>query len=356
MSHVINTNQGRGVSSVNGAQGAVEIGGRNLFAMSKSAVGYINKDTGNITSNVSNGETTSDYIPVDPGDVLTVQTWATANDYDANNNYYMIDYMLYSEQNAASNIGISRRYNGGVPGFNYAVIRINEIPIDAKYIRIDARLYSDGKIKVERGNVATDWTPAPEDKLDAPTNNGFRELTFNVGSDIQAGWRRVCKFRQKSFTCHNFLMFTGGNYSAIRPTTALISVVSDLYYFSAKVLNCSALGEWRKIRLVPTDIAGQCWLDIYCAAQAGAVNNRTILFVGNVDIIDVVTDSPLPLVSDAAAGAVEIEFAPSAASDAPLEGPSMADMDMDDMRQAGGYYDLYVVSVLPALIGGVRHG
>lgn len=152
-----------------GAAQAVEVGGRNLFILCNSVSGYLNDNSdGTILppSSSSINERTSDYIQVEKGEILTIQTWATALSGIVYGRY-MFDYQWFKEKSPESHIGNKTRFTGGELGFNHAIGITNPAPDEAKYIRVDARFYSDGKIKVERGSIATDWTPAPEDAFEA---------------------------------------------------------------------------------------------------------------------------------------------------------------------------------------------
>lgn len=153
-----------------------EVDGRNLFVMGNSEVGYIEVgQPDGVVHAVANGERISEFIPVSEGDVFTLQSWATA--FDVTYAPYMIDYCWYSEKDGSKNIGNSIRHIGGVSSaFNHAAITTNPAPHEAKYMRVDARLYLDGKIKVERGTIATPWTPAPEDVVTKTPYDIFEAL------------------------------------------------------------------------------------------------------------------------------------------------------------------------------------
>ena len=136
----------------------LEIGGRNLCIESKYVDGYI--DTyGNIAAQASTTkERTTDFIDVIPGEKLTAQYWVTLYEsactpwhayayYDANNTMVgtrVANGYSYTEENSH---------------ISYNLV----VPAGVSYIRLSMRTYRDGKMKLERGNIATDWSPAPED-------------------------------------------------------------------------------------------------------------------------------------------------------------------------------------------------
>lgn len=54
-------------------------------------------------------------------------------------------------------------------------------------------------IKLEKGNVATDWTPAPEDKIEIADVNGLQDITNNnqytKAHLTSQGWYRIAKYK-----------------------------------------------------------------------------------------------------------------------------------------------------------------
>jgi hypothetical protein len=132
----------------------LQIGGTNLFITSTSVDGYITT-TGDIDGHL--GFYTSDYIEIDSGQEYTlsrvedtsisgaiVDAWRIAW-YDKNKTY--INRAAYTE-----------------------LIKTLKFVDTAKYIRVSAGKLS--RIKVEKGNRATDWSPAPQDvdiKIDSAT-------------------------------------------------------------------------------------------------------------------------------------------------------------------------------------------
>lgn len=132
-------------STING----IAIGGRNLIVQKDAAIGWVN-NTGTVTSDA--GYKVSGYIPVTPGDVLIFQLWPV------NSQKLWIDDTYFS--------GESKEYIGGYDGEYITtdhVVKKYVIPENATYVRI-SYTWADGfKVKLERGNTPTDWTPAPED-------------------------------------------------------------------------------------------------------------------------------------------------------------------------------------------------
>lgn len=128
----------------------VNVGGRNYFALSKTTLGYVN-NSGAITGD--NSWIASDFIPVSPGEVWIFQAF----DNDISGNWYDTTYF-----------DASKAYAGGYDGeyFDYPyLIDKFTIPANVAYIRVSVRSNTNATVryKLEKGNKATDWTPAPED-------------------------------------------------------------------------------------------------------------------------------------------------------------------------------------------------
>lgn len=140
----------------------ISVGGRNLVVASKISNGYLagNGTTGAMDATRKEGY--SDYIPVSSGESLVFQAWVTVT--DSSTEYLWMAYEFYNSSKAY--IG-SRptKYHGTVlaDGRTHNSFDGITVPSDAAYIRVTMRRYNDGVMKLERGNKATDWSPAPED-------------------------------------------------------------------------------------------------------------------------------------------------------------------------------------------------
>ena len=69
-------------------------------------------------------------------------------------------------------------------GLCHATFDLIVVPEGAAYIRVSARMFEDGRIKVERGNKPTDWTPAPEDMATAETVSAIDTRLISAESTI----------------------------------------------------------------------------------------------------------------------------------------------------------------------------
>ena len=155
--------------------GTVEIGGINHFIISNSQKGFLGSAGIINSANAIQKEITSDFIDIEPAENLIFQHWVTV---PLNGQCW----------HAWQFFDVNKRAIGGRPtGKNaYNIYKsvtnchnVNYIkaPENAYYIRISARMYEDGKIKLERGNIPTEWTPADEDTQETINSKADQGLT-----------------------------------------------------------------------------------------------------------------------------------------------------------------------------------
>jgi len=142
----------------------LQLGGRNLYIERDAVDGYINASTGGVTTmSTTNREQMSDFIPVTPGEKLIFQAWAITT---ATGSAAGALWMAYAFYNSEQTYLGSRpaKYDGTVlpDDYTYNIYEIT-VPAGAAFMRCSYRRVNGGRVKVERGNIPTDWTPAPED-------------------------------------------------------------------------------------------------------------------------------------------------------------------------------------------------
>ena len=164
----------------------VEIGGRNYYIIKDSIDGYIDS-SGTITNpSAVNKERTSDYIEVTPGENIYFQMWVTPEPV-SQNNYLWMAYQFYGSDKSVvgSRPSKTKGANTGTLQFDFFKMTV---PENAAYLRVSGRFYNDGRIKVERGTLPTDWTPAPED-TDVNIEIGGRNYISNlVANWVNGSW------------------------------------------------------------------------------------------------------------------------------------------------------------------------
>lgn len=154
----------------------VQVGGRNLYIISKATKGYTTIYSEEIHASTEANEYTSDFIPVSANEKYIFQGWVTVPE----GGYPWHSYHYYGADK--HKIGGPYYFESNTPltgkqhYAEHVTVPDNE---NIAYIRISARLYDDGKIKFEQGNVATDYTLAPEDLDEQINNKADEEFTTN---------------------------------------------------------------------------------------------------------------------------------------------------------------------------------
>nr|DAI28238.1 MAG TPA: tail protein [Caudoviricetes sp.] len=132
------------------------LGNENLFVLKKASPGYLSGGKSLGPAGIPN-EKTSDFIAVTPDEKVTFQIWVTV----PKGGQAWRAWQFYTKEKEL----LSTRQVSGyevVEGKQYARHLIT-VPANASFIRVSARMYADGLIKVERSDAFSDWTPSIED-------------------------------------------------------------------------------------------------------------------------------------------------------------------------------------------------
>ena len=132
------------------------LGNENLFVLKKASPGYLSGRKSLGPAGIPN-EKTSDFIAVTPDEKVTFQIWVTV----PKGGQAWRAWQFYTKEKEL----LSTRQAFGyevVEGKQYARHLIT-VPAKAAFIRVSARLYADGLVKVERSDAFSDWTPSIED-------------------------------------------------------------------------------------------------------------------------------------------------------------------------------------------------
>lgn len=167
----------------------LQIGGRNLCIESNYVDGYLNNNGVISEPSTVYKEKTTDYINVTPGENITIQYWVTLPDTTIGIPWHAYQY-FDSEKNV-----VGERY---ADGYSYTeenshIAYSLTVPSSAAYIRLSMRTYNDGRMKLEKGNKATDWTPAPED-----TENEIDSINSNLTNNYYTKTQTDAKFEIES--------------------------------------------------------------------------------------------------------------------------------------------------------------
>lgn len=137
----------------------VEVGSQNRFVRDTSVAGYLANDGIISPANSVNKERTSDFIDINGTSNLIYQLWVTT----PNGGMPWHTWQFYDANKSPIGTRLTGKDSYTVRAQKWHIVNNITVPATAKFIRLSARTYEDGKIKLEIGNVPTDWSPAVED-------------------------------------------------------------------------------------------------------------------------------------------------------------------------------------------------
>ena len=136
---------------------------QNLFLSSTATKGFLgNAGVINVANNTQK-EITSDFISVEPNSKIIFQHWVTLPE----NGMAWTAWQFFDKNK--NSIDIRRTGLNAYKTTTGKQHNINQIivPANAYFIRVSARIYNDGLIKIEHGSVPSDYSVAPNDALEA---------------------------------------------------------------------------------------------------------------------------------------------------------------------------------------------
>ena len=210
---------------------SLQIGGRNLYIDSTAVPGYLNGSNGSIIA-PDRYNKTSDFISVTPGEQYVAQIWADKPEtyqpwwclqwFDENKTY------LAQPIRTTLSVG-------------YAM-QVLTAPSNACYARFGARFLMEGyvhaKLKLEKGNRATDWTPAPEDVYS--DISAAEDLAISAQDSADANAVQIRRLDQNvSGLSTQFNVFSSGIEATIEDHSEILSAMS----FSTEGLKVQMAGS-----------------------------------------------------------------------------------------------------------------
>ena len=157
----------------------VEVGSQNRFVRDTSVAGYL-ANAGIISpANSVNKERTSDFIEIDGTSNLIYQLWVTT----PNGGMPWHAWQFYDANKSPIGTRLTGKDSYTVRAQKWHIVNNITVPATAKFIRLSARTYEDAKIKLEIGNVPTDWSPSPEDiqrYIDSKADQGLTQEQINA--------------------------------------------------------------------------------------------------------------------------------------------------------------------------------
>nr|DAX70843.1 MAG TPA: tail protein [Caudoviricetes sp.] len=142
----------------------LQIGGRNLLVQKNITEGYLSTDGKGSFVGSGGGDQTSDWIDVSGNKYITVTLYEDFTNTNNSGRYCEYD----ADKNCINTVVYNPRQKSSI---------IIELKSNTKYIRVTAIECKTRRYKIEAGNKATDWTPAPEDVSQDATNKANQALT-----------------------------------------------------------------------------------------------------------------------------------------------------------------------------------
>ncbi|MCH4514238.1 hypothetical protein MKR26_07595 [Staphylococcus haemolyticus] len=145
------------ISSIERKIDGIEVGGRNYLLVGNLENGTFDLSDGSPVGSSFNRVRNSDYAEITQG-IYTIKTHNNNNSNLQLNLYFYDEYYNYMEQTGFNYISDETRINvpNGVSYFKGLFRYSDNSSISTDEVR-------NSKIMLEKGTIATDWTPAPED-------------------------------------------------------------------------------------------------------------------------------------------------------------------------------------------------
>lgn len=136
---------------------------QNLFLTSTLTKGFLGNNGIISVANATQKEVTSDFISVNPNEKIIFQHWVTLPENGmAWTAWQFFDRNKNPIDNRVTGLNAYKTATGKQHNINQIIV-----PANAYFIRVSARMYNDGLIKIERGSAPSNYSAAPEDTDEA---------------------------------------------------------------------------------------------------------------------------------------------------------------------------------------------
>lgn len=171
----------------------IEVGGRNLLVQKNITQGYLSTDGKGSFISSGGGDQTSDWIDVSGNKYITITLYEDFTNTNNSGRYCEYD----ADKNCINTVDYNPRQKSSI---------IIELKSNTKYIRVTAIECKTRRYKIEKGNKATDWTPAPEDTQSQIDN--ITEITTSHTTSISTMQGQISSLISEDTTIK-------GNYDAL---------------------------------------------------------------------------------------------------------------------------------------------
>lgn len=228
-------------SYANSAVDNIEVGGRNLLVQKNITQGYLSTDGKGSFIGSGGGDQTSDWIDVSGNKYITITLYEDFTNTNNSGRYCEYD----ADKNCINTVGYNPRQKSSI---------IIELKSNTKYIRVTAIECKTRRYKIEKGNKATDWTPAPEDTQSQIDN--ITEITTSHTTSISTMQGQISSLISEDTTIK-------GNYDALlsryNTTVATVDSMKTTIGEHTTILNSqndSIVAVTTKANTIESNLAG----------------------------------------------------------------------------------------------------
>ncbi|HEU8018273.1 TPA: collagen-like protein [Streptococcus pneumoniae] len=157
----------------------VQVGAENRYSSTSAVSGYLAQGGQINKAQGDNNERTSDFIDIQGLSNLIMQLWVTT----PAKGMPWHAWQFYDANKSPIGTRLTGKDSYTARAQKWHIVNNITVPATAKFIRLSARTYEDAKIKLEIGNVPTDWSPAVEDiqrDIDSKADQGLTQEQLNA--------------------------------------------------------------------------------------------------------------------------------------------------------------------------------
>lgn len=157
----------------------VQVGAENRYSSTFAVSGYLAQGGQISKAQGDNNERTSGFIDIQGLSNLIMQLWVTT----PAKGMPWHAWQFYDANKSPIGTRLTGKDSYTARAQKWHIVNNITVPATAKFIRLSARTYEDAKIKLEIGNVPTDWSPAVEDiqrDIDSKADQGLTQEQLNA--------------------------------------------------------------------------------------------------------------------------------------------------------------------------------
>lgn len=219
----------------------LEVGGRNLLVQKNITQGYLSTDGKGSFIGSGGGDQTSDWIDVSGNKYITITLYEDFTNANNSGRYCEYD----ADKNCINTVDYNPRQKSSI---------IIELKTTTKYIRVTAIECKTRRYKIEKGNKATDWTPAPEDTQSQIDN--ITEITTSHTTSISTMQGQISSLISEDTTIKGSYDALLSRYNATVATVDSIKTTIGEHTTILNNQNDSIIAVTTKANTIESNLAG----------------------------------------------------------------------------------------------------